>query len=270
MYDVSENLIAVLLGIVEGLTEFIPVSSTGHMIIVGHMIGFEGNLAKIFDVVIQLGAILAVLVLYKERFARFLTKEGWQLGNGLTGWHIAAGCVPTMAFAFLVHSFIKKYLFSPATVAIGLVLGALLMIYAEHRIKGHEKELVQDVDHISIRQALYIGFFQFLSLWPGFSRSGSTMGGALLVGVNRKAGADFTFIMALPIMVAACLFELLKNLAGLSAGDLTVLAIGFVTAFVVGYLSIVWFMKFLQRSTLTAFGIYRILLALVTVWYFYL
>ena len=214
----SENLIAVILGIVEGLTEFIPVSSTGHMIIVGHLIGFQGNLAKIFDVVIQLGAILAVLVLYKERFRRFFTKEGWQLGTGLTGYHVAAGCVPTMAFALLVHSFIKKYLFSPATVAIGLVLGALLMIYAEHKIKGHEQELVQDVDHISLKQALYIGFFQFLSLWPGFSRSGSTMGGALLVGVNRKAGADFTFIMALPIMVAACLFELLKNLSGLSLG----------------------------------------------------
>ena len=255
----SENLIAVILGIVEGLTEFIPVSSTGHMIIVGHLIGFQGNLAKIFDVVIQLGAILAVLVLYKERFRRFFTKEGWQLGTGLTGYHVAAGCVPTMAFALLVHSFIKKYLFSPATVAIGLVLGALLMIYAEHKIKGHEQELVQDVDHISLKQALYIGFFQFLSLWPGFSRSGSTMGGALLVGVNRKAGADFTFIMALPIMVAACLFELLKNLSGLSLGDLQVLAIGFVVAFIVGYLSIVWFMKFLQRSTLTAFGIYRII-----------
>lgn len=266
----SENLIAVLLGIVEGLTEFLPVSSTGHMIIVGHLIGFQGELAKIFDVVIQLGAILAVLVLYKKRFARFFTKEGWQLGTGLTGFHVMAGCVPTMAFALLVHKFIQKYLFSPATVAVGLVLGAFLMIYAEHKIKGHENELVQDVDHISLKQALYIGFFQFLSLWPGFSRSGSTMGGALLVGVNRKAGADFTFIMALPIMVAACLYELLKNLSALSLDDLTVLAIGFVTAFVVGYFSIVWFMKFLQRSTLTAFGIYRILLAVFTVWFFYL
>lgn len=144
------------------------------------------------------------------------------------------------------------------------------MIVAERKIRGHEAELVQDVDHISIRQALYIGFFQFLSLWPGFSRSGSTMGGALLVGVNRKAGADFTFIMALPVMVVACLYELLKNISALTGGDLAVLAIGFVTAFVVGYFSIVWFMKFLQRSTLTAFGIYRILLALVTVWYFYM
>lgn len=115
-----------------------------------------------------------------------------------------------MAFALLVHSFIKKYLFSPFTVAIGLVLGALLMMAAERKIRGHEAELVQDVDHISLKQALYIGFYQFLSLWPGFSRSGSTIGGALLVGVSRKAGADFTFIMALPIMVAACLYELLK------------------------------------------------------------
>lgn len=266
----SENLIAVLLGIVEGLTEFLPVSSTGHMIIVGHLIGFQGELAKIFEVVIQLGAILAVLVLYKKRFARFFTKEGWRLGHGLTGFHVAAGCVPTMAFALLVHKFIQQYLFSPATVAVGLVLGAILMIVAEHKIKGHEQELVQDVDHISLKQALYIGFFQFLSLWPGFSRSGSTMGGALLVGVNRKAGADFTFIMALPIMVAACLYELVKNLAALSGNDLVVLAIGFITAFIVGYLSIVWFMKFLQRSTLTSFGVYRIFLAVVTVWFFYL
>ena len=220
--------------------------------------------------VIQLGAILAVLVIYKKRFARFLTKEGWQMGTGLTGWHIAAGCVPTMAFAYLVHSFIKKYLFSPVTVAVGLVLGALLMIVAERKIRGHEAELVQDVDHISIRQALYIGFFQFLSLWPGFSRSGSTMEVPCWWGVNRKAGADFTFIMALPVMVVACLYELLKNISALTGGDLAVLAIGFVTAFVVGYFSIVWFMKFLQRSTLTAFGIYRILLALVTVWYFYM
>lgn len=266
----SENVIAVILGIVEGLTEFIPVSSTGHMIIVGHMIGFQGNLAEIFDIVIQLGAILAVLVLYKERFLRFFTKEGWQLGNGLTGYHVAAGCVPTMLFALVIHSFIKKYLFSPFTVAVGLVLGAFLMMFAEHRIKGHEQELVQDVDHISIRQAFYIGFFQFLSLWPGFSRSGSTLGGALLVGVNRKAGADFTFIMALPIMVAACLYELLKNMASLTGSELQVLDIGFAVAFIVGYLSIVWFMKFLQRSTLTAFGIYRLLLAALTLGYFYL
>lgn len=260
----SDMLSALILGIVEGLTEFLPVSSTGHMIIVGHMIGFDGNLAKIFDVVIQLGAILSVLVLYRGRFARFFTKEGWQLGKGLSAYHVLAGCIPTMAFALLVHSFIKKYLFSPFTVAIGLVLGALLMMAAERKIRGHEAELVQDVDHISLKQALYIGFYQFLSLWPGFSRSGSTIGGALLVGVSRKAGADFTFIMALPIMVAACLYELLKNLSALSSGDFAVLGLGFAVAFAVAYFSILWFIGFLNRSTLKSFAVYRILLALFT------
>ncbi len=265
----GDNLVAVVLGVVEGFTEFLPVSSTGHMIIVGNMIGFTGETANIFDIVIQLGAILSVLLLYKERFLRFLTKDGWNTSKGLSGYHIMVGCVPTMAFAFLVHSFIKKYLFSPATVAVGLVLGALLMILAEKRTKGREKELVQDVDGISLKQAFWIGIYQFLSLWPGFSRSGSTISGALMVGVNRRAGADFTFIMALPIMVAACGYELLKSLHSLSAGDLQILAIGFVVAFVVAYFSVLWFIKFLNKSPLTSFAIYRIFLAIFTLWFFY-
>ena len=266
----EQNIVAIILGVVEGLTEFIPVSSTGHMIIVGHMIGFKGNLAEIFEIVIQLGAILSVLLLYKEKFSKFFTKEGWQIDKGLSALHILAGCVPTMLFALLIHSFIKKHLFSPFTVAVGLILGALLMMVAEKRVAGREEYLVQDVDKISIKQALYIGFFQFLSLWPGFSRSGSTLAGALFVGVNRKAGADFTFIMALPIMVSACLYELIKNFSLLSMGDFKILAIGFVVAFVVAYFSILWFIKFLNKSRLTAFAIYRVCLALFTLFYFYL
>lgn len=266
---VDQNLIAVILGVVEGLTEFLPVSSTGHMIIVGSMIGFTGELAQIFDIVIQLGAILSVLFLYKARFKRFLTADGWKMNGGLSAYHVMAGCVPTMVFALLVHSYIKKYLFSPFTVAIGLALGGILLIVAEYAVKNKEDKLVQTVDGISLRQAFYIGFFQFLSLWPGFSRSGSTISGAMLVGVGRKAGADFTFIMALPIMVCACLYELLKNLHGLSAGDLQILAIGFGVAFIVAYLSIVWFMKFLNKHTLTSFAVYRIVLAIFTLWFFY-
>lgn len=266
----SQDLVAVVLGIVEGLTEFLPVSSTGHMIIVGHILGFEGNVATIFEIVIQLGAILSVLVLYKDKFLRFLTKEGWQADKGLSGMHIAAGIVPTMLFAYMVHSFIKEHLFSPFTVAIGLILGAILMWAAERYIKGHEEYLVQDVDKISIKQATLIGFFQFLSLWPGFSRSGSTIGGALFVGVSRKAAADFSFIMAVPIMFVACFYELLKNIKLLNIGDLQMLAIGFVVAFIVAYYSIVWFMRFLNKSTLTSFAAYRIVLAVVTIWYFYL
>ena len=153
--------------------------------------------------------------------------------------------------------------------AVGLIVGGLFLMFAEYRVKNKQEQLVQTVDGISLRQAFYIGFFQFLSLWPGFSRSGSTIGGAMMVGVGRKAGADFTFIMALPIMVCACLYELLKNLHSLSSGDLQVLALGFVVAFVVAYFSIVWFMKFLNKYTLSSFGVYRIVLAIFTLWFFY-
>lgn len=266
----DQNLLAVIVGIVEGLTEFLPVSSTGHMIIVGHMLGFEGPLADVFDVFVQLGAILSVIFIYKERFARFFTKDGWDVNKGLSVWHVAAGIVPVMAVAFFLYKYIKAYLFSPFTVAIGLLLGGVLLMYAEHRTKGREAELVDDVDKISIKQAIWVGIYQFLSLWPGFSRSGSTIAGGLLVGLTRNAAANYTFLIAVPLMFVACIYDLLKNLGSLSAGDLQVLAIGFVVSFVVAYASVLWFLKFLHKYDLTSFAVYRILLAGFTYWYFYL
>lgn len=264
------NLIAVIVGIVEGLTEFLPVSSTGHMIIVGHMLGFDGRLADVFDVFVQLGAILSVVFIYKERFMRFFTKDGWNVNKGLSVWHIAAGIVPVMLVAFLLYKYIKAYLFSPFTVAIGLVLGGLLLMYAEYKTKDKQDQLVDDVDKITIKQAIWVGIYQFLSLWPGFSRSGSTIAGGLLVGLNRQVAASYTFLIAVPLMFAACLYDLLKNLKYLTAGDLQVLAIGFVVSFVVAYWSVLWFLKFLHKYNLTSFAVYRILLAAFTMWYFYM
>src|SRR5574344_1824432 len=142
----DQNLIAVIVGVVEGLTEFLPVSSTGHMIIVGHVLGFQGDLANVFDVFIQLGAILSVLVLYKQKFLHFFTKEGWRVDRGLSAWHVLAGIVPVALIGFLTHKLIKTYLFSPFTVAIGLLLGSLLMMAAERYIKGREGYLLTDVD----------------------------------------------------------------------------------------------------------------------------
>ena len=127
----SDTLIAVIVGIVEGLTEFLPVSSTGHMILVGHLIGYNDEAAKVFEVFIQLGAILAVVFFYKDKFARFFTAEGWNIHNGLSVWHVAAGLVPVMALAFFVHKPIKTYLFSPKTVIMGLVMGGIFMLAAE-------------------------------------------------------------------------------------------------------------------------------------------
>lgn len=265
----DNNLIAVIIGIVEGVTEFLPVSSTGHMIIVGNMLGFDGPVADLFDVFIQMGAILSVVFIYKERFARFFTKEGWQPDKGLSVWHVAAGIVPVMGVAYLGYSYIKAYLFSPFTVAVGLVLGAFWMMYAEYKTKDKQAELENDIDRLTLKQAAIVGAFQLLSLWPGFSRSGSTIAGALLVGLSREAAAAFAFLIAVPLMFAACLYDLMKHINYLQAEDFQMLAIGFVTAFIVSYFSVLWFLKFLNKYSLTSFAYYRIILAVAALWYFY-
>lgn len=265
----EQNLIAVIVGFVEGVTEFLPVSSTGHMIIIGHMLGLDGPTADLFDVFVQLGAILSVIFIYKERFARFFTKEGWQINKGLSVWHVAAGIVPVMGVAFVAYKYIKLYLFSPGTVAVGLVLGAFFMMYAEYKVRDKQSELLDDVDKITIKQAALVGAFQLLSLWPGFSRSGSTLAGGLLVGLKRETAANYTFLIAVPLMFIACIYDLLKNIHILTVDDLQMLAIGFVVAFIVAYWSVLWFLKFLHKYSLTSFAYYRIILAVVTLLYFY-
>lgn len=266
----DQTLIAVVVGIVEGVTEFLPISSTGHMIIVGNLLGFEGPVAKVFDIFIQLGAILSVIFLYRKKFQHFFTRDGWRADKGLSVWHVAAGIIPVMGIAFFAHTAIKQYLFSPFTVAIGLILGAILMMFAEKKVEGREDYLLDDVDEVSLRQAAMVGAFQILSLWPGFSRSGSTISGGLLVGLTRKAAAEYSFIIAVPLMFVACIYDLMKNFSALSVNDLYLLAIGFVVSFFVAYLSIIWFIGFLNRSRLTSFAYYRIVMAVVTLWYFYL
>ncbi len=143
-------------------------------------------------------------------------------------------------------------------------------MYAEKKTENMEEYLLDDVDKITLRQAALVGAFQILSLWPGFSRSGSTIGGGLLIGLTRRAAAEYSFIVAVPLMFAACLYDLLKNISELSVGDLYVLALGFVVSFAVAYLSIIWFIGFLNRSRLRNFAYYRIALAFITLWYFYL
>lgn len=262
-------IIAVIVGIIEGVTEFLPISSTGHMIIVGHLLGFTGTLADVFNIFIQLGAILSVVFLYRVKFRYFFTKEGWRKDGGFGVWHVAAGIVPVMGLAYFAHGFIKEYLFSPFTVAIGLILGALLLIYAEKKTKNSKTELLDDLEKLTFKQAALVGAFQILSLWPGFSRSGSTIGGGLLIGLSRRAAAEYSFIIAVPLMFVACIYDLLKNIDALSTNDLMILIIGFVISFIVAYFSILWFISFLNRSSLTSFAYYRIILAVITLWYFY-
>ena len=262
-YDI---LIAVIVAIVQGLTEFLPVSSTGHMILVGSALGFNGERASVFEVFIQLGSMLAVLILYWPRFVRMCSWDSLCGRTGLSAVHVAVSIVPVMGVGFLLHKPIKQYLFSPYTVIIGLVMGAILMLVAE---KFNKRPKILDLEAITIPQAFFVGLFQILSLWPGFSRSGSTISGGLFAGLDRRIAAEFSFIVAVPVMFIACSYDLYKSWNLLEGHDLLLIAIGFVVAFLVAYWSIVWFMQFLGRQTLAAFAYYRIVLAIFAWYYFY-
>ena len=261
-----EYFCAFIIGVVEGLTEYIPVSSTGHMIIVGNMLNFTGVLADVFDVFIQLGAILSVIVVYRHKFIYMMNTHHWFKKRGASLMNLAIAMFPACMIGFFCHGIIKNKLFSPMTVIVGLIIGGLFMILAE---KMRKKFTITDVDQITSLDAFKIGLFQCLSLWPGFSRSGSTIAGCLLLGISRKAAADFSFIMAVPLMFMACLYDLYKVAGQLSGNDFILLAIGFLTSFIVAYASILWFLRFLNKSTLTGFALYRFVIALVALVYFW-
>jgi undecaprenyl-diphosphatase len=263
---------AIILGFVEGLTEFAPVSSTGHMIIVDDMwLQSEAFLGKYgantFKVVIQLGSILAVVVTFKDRImdllgmGRMKNKLADQKGSRLKLTHVIVGLIPAGIFGVLLEDYIDEYLFSTETVLIGLVIGAIFMIIADRF--GPKTPKIQTVDQITYKQALTIGLIQCLSLWPGFSRSGSTISGGVLLGLSHRAAADFTFIMAVPIMAGASFLSLLKNWQYMTMDALPFFIAGFISAFVFALISIRFFLKLIDKIKLVPFAIYRILLALI-------
>lgn len=257
----SEHIIAFILGIVEGLTEFLPVSSTGHLILVGSLLGFTGEKANTFEVIIQLGSMLAILVLYWKRYLSLLNFS--TIGKPvkrLDAIHIILGVIPAAIVGLVLHDFIKTQLFSPKVVVFSLVAGAILMIFAE---KKHGTFTTNTVDELSYKQAFMIGLFQCLAVIPGFSRAGSTISGGLLVKANHKTAAEFSFLVALPIMVGATGLDFIKNLDILHAGDIPLFSIGFVTAFVVAMLVAVGFLKIIEKIGLSVFAYYRIVLAVL-------
>ena len=267
--DLQIVLKMITLGIVEGLTEFAPVSSTGHMIIVDDMwLQSENFLTKnganTFKVVIQLGSILAVVVTFKDRFINLLSFGRFNKqnvhGNGrLKLSQVIVGLLPAGLLGVFFEDYIDEYLFSTSTVLIGLVIGAVLMILAD--FLGPKNPKTKSVDEITYKQAFVIGLFQCFSLWPGFSRSGSTISGGVLLGVSHRVATDFTFIMAVPIMAGASFLSLLKNWEYLTVEALPVFIAGFISSFVFALLSIRFFLKLINRVRLLPFAIYRIVLA---------
>ncbi|CAH0165305.1 undecaprenyl-diphosphate phosphatase [Peribacillus frigoritolerans] len=265
-----EIFVAVILGLVEGLTEFAPVSSTGHMIIVDDLWLnskelFGSEVANAFKVVIQLGSILAVVVLFWGRFMDLLglrKLKGTSAVNGqkLNLLQIIVGLLPAGVLGLLFEDYIDDHLFTMKTVIVGLFLGAFLMIAAD---KFRPKLTAETVDQITYKQAFGVGLIQCLSLWPGFSRSGSTISGGVLLGMSYRAASDFTFIMAVPIMAGASLLKIVKYWESFTPEVLPFFIAGFISAFIFALFCIRFFLILINKVKLTPFAIYRIVLAVV-------
>ena len=256
---------AIILGIVEGVTEFLPISSTGHLIVAGDLLGFEGPLANVFEVVIQLGAILAICVLYFRR----LLNVALGLTNDPAAQRFAIAVIvaflPAAFIGLALHDFIKTVLFSPYIVCVSLILGGIAIILIErYDYDGH----IKSVEELTFKKSLQIGFFQCLAMIPGVSRSGATILGALLIGVDRKTAAEFSFFLAIPTMLGATAVDLWKVRDSLSADQASVIAVGFVAAFVSAVIVVKWLVSFISHHDFTVFGWYRIVFGGLLLAYF--
>jgi undecaprenyl-diphosphatase len=263
---ISEDLIAFILGIVEGLTEFLPISSTAHLVLAGEILGFKGERANTFEIFIQLGAILAVLMLYWRVFWElFFPKPGsTSTLSGVSGIKlIAAGCIPAVVMGLLFHKAIKAKLFATGPIAVAMIVGGLLMILIE-RLKPHAR--TKSLDTLTLRDSIGMGIFQCLALWPGMSRSGSVLIGGLALGVERSVAAQFSFILAVPIMLMATVWDLYKSLDVLNTSDIRIFAIGFVTSFIFAAITVKPLINYLRKYSLFVFGFYRVLVGAFFLW----
>ncbi|RUS43580.1 undecaprenyl-diphosphate phosphatase [Cohnella sp. AR92] len=267
---------SVILGIVEGLTEFLPVSSSGHMILTNKLLGYEDapDILKTFEVVIQLGAILAIALVYWKKILQVFGLNKKETVKGLsvdqfpkkrlTLVHVAIAIVPALGLAFLLRHPIKDLGFSQYPVLLSLIVGGIYMWVSEALYdKGKIKRTSETMDDITYKQALIIGLLQCLSLWPGFSRSGSTIAAGMLSGLSYRAAADFSFFIAIPIMVVASGYEILDNLGNFHSSDIGFFVTGFLVSFVVAWIVIVTFLKVLQKVKLKYFAWYRFALAIL-------
>lgn len=257
---------AVIIGIVEGITEFLPISSTGHMIIVGNLINFQApaypkEYVDMFEVVIQLGAILAIVVLYWKKIKTSLMNlvpGQW----GFKLWlNILVAFLPSAIIGLLLHKTIEAKLFNATTVSLALIVGGVLMIIMENKYRRGNK--IRSIDDVNIVQAFKIGCFQCLALWPGMSRSASTIIGAWISGLNTVAAAEFSFFLAIPTMVGASALSLKNGIGSMDGSQVIALVIGFVVSFLVALVVVEKFIKFLQRKPMRIFAIYRIFVGII-------
>lgn len=251
---------ALVMGIVEGLTEFLPISSTGHLIVLGDLLRFNSDKGKVFEIVIQSGAMLAIIWEYRKRF--------FQAGTNLLRNAVArrfylnlfVAFLPAAVLGLLFSKLIKAHLFKPIPVAVAFIVGALLILWIERR---HRQPRVESVDEMSMMDALKVGCAQCLALFPGMSRSGATIIGGMAFGLSRRSATEFSFFLAVPTLLAAGGYDLLKNRALLDIHDVPMFGVGFLAALVSAFLCVRWLLRYISTHDFTAFAWYRIAFGLL-------
>ncbi len=259
---------AAVMGVVEGLTEFLPVSSTGHLILTGALLGFDDDKAKVFDIAIQTGAILAVIIVYWAKIRDTLVGLPSQRQAQRFALNVFVGFLPAAVIGLLAYKTIKLYLFNPGVVAGAFIVGALIILWVEKR-QTTAPPRVQSVDDMSLLDAVKVGFVQCLGMIPGTSRSGATIIGGMLLGLSRKAATEFSFFLAIPTLVGAGVYSLYKERALLSVADLPLFGVGFVVSFISAWLCIRWLLRYISTHSFTPFAWYRIafgIVVLITAW----
>ncbi len=259
MIEISIFLKACLLGLIEGLTEFIPVSSTAHLVIFSYLIEFDSVKNNVFEIAIQGGAILAICVAFRQRIIQTLLQINQKKSQKFS-LNILIAFLPSVFFGILFHEHIKSYFFSNFSIAIALIIGGIIMIIVERvdRVSN-----ITNIDKICHRNSLIIGLCQCLAMIPGVSRSGATIIGAMLFGLDRKTATEFSFFLAIPTITSACLYDVYKNYSQLSFSDIELILVGCIISFISALLVIKWFIKFVSRYSFIGFGFYRIILGLL-------
>ncbi|NBV05836.1 MAG: undecaprenyl-diphosphate phosphatase [Proteobacteria bacterium] len=255
MFNLVDLFKAIFLGAIEGLTEFIPVSSTAHLLIASYLIDFQSIKNNLFEIVIQFGAILAVCLIYHKKILDVIFNLHKKT-NQKFSYNLALAFLPAMLIGGLFHDLIKKIFFSNLVIAISLIVGGLIMIFVE---KMPRKSVVEDINQISVPQAFYIGLFQCLAMIPGTSRSGATIIGALLLKLNRQVATEFSFFLAIPTIFAATTFDLIKNYHEINFANSELILAGTLSAFLFAILVIKWLINFVSKNSFISFGIYRII-----------
>jgi len=266
--DANSLLNAVILGVVEGLTEFLPVSSTGHLIIVSDLLGLNDEKGKVFDIVIQLGAILAVCWEYRARFMKAFSGLARDPVQQRFAVNLFVAFLPAAIVGLAFQKQIKAFLFNPVSVAMALIIGALVIFLVERWYRRHGAPRVTSVDEMTWKDALKVGCAQVFSLIPGTSRSGATIMGGMMFGLSRQVATEFSFFLAVPIMFAATGYQLVKYRDLLSGNDLAPFAVGFVVSFVFALIAVKALIRYVASHDFKAFAWYRIVLGIVVLAYF--